>query len=139
MYHPSEDELWPDACAATVRRRLVEQRQRCLKMALGLAAPGVTGVVFLCLWGLHPAALAVPVFLTAASLLAGSALAALFARLAHLDLGDVDDGSDDDDPGYGGGSTDEPEPPGGGGLEVDWDRFEREFRSYCERTKAVPA
>jgi hypothetical protein len=52
----------------------------------------------------------------------------------------MDEGNEDDDSGPGGGSSDDPEAPGGGGgLEVDWERFEQEFRAYCERSVAVPA
>lgn len=41
---------------------------------------------------------------------------------------------DDDEPGGGGGPTGAPEPPApSGGLQVDWERFEREFRAYAER------
>jgi uncharacterized membrane protein YgcG len=139
MYHHSDEELWHEAAEADVRQRLVERRRRCLQIAAALYVPGVAAVVFLCLCGLRPAAVSVPVFLTAMSLLLGSASAVLFARVAHLELADFDDGSDEDDGGPGGGSRNGPDPEGGGGLEVNWADFEREFRSYCERPTAVPA
>lgn len=139
MYHHSDEELWHEAAAAEVRRRLVERRRRCLQIAAALYVPGVAAVVFLCLCGLRPAAVAVPVFLSAMSLLLGSASAVLFARVAHLELADFDDGSDEDEGGPGGGSQNGPDPESGGGLEVDWPRFEREFRSYCDLTTSVPA
>lgn len=45
-----------------------------------------------------------------------------------------EDSDGDDDPGGGGGPVREPEPPApSGGIEVDWDRFERDFRAYAER------
>jgi hypothetical protein len=138
MHHHSDEELWPEGAVAAVRRQLVARRRRCLAIAVALYLPGVAAIVFLCIWGFRPAAIAVPVFLTAASLLLGAASALLFARLAHLELSDMDDGFDDDDQGPGGGTGHDPEAPGGGGLEVDWDRFEQEFLAYCERLTAVP-
>jgi hypothetical protein len=137
MHDHSDEELWHDSGVANVRRRLVTRRRRCLQLAAAMYVPGVAGVVFLCLGGLRPAAVAVPVFLTAFSLLLGTASAVLFARLAHLELCDLDDGFDDDG-GPGGGSGPDPAAPGGGGIEVDWERFEREFRSYAERTRVIP-
>jgi hypothetical protein len=139
MNHHSDEELGTEAAVAAVRRQLVARRRRCLMAAGAFYLPGVAAVVFLCLTGLRPAAVAVPVFLSAASLLLGAASAVLFARLAHLQLSDIDDGSDDDDQGPGGSSGHDPEAPSGGGLEVDWDRFEQDFRAYCERATAVPA
>jgi hypothetical protein len=138
MNHHSDEELWQAGLAA-VRRRLVERRGRCLKTAAGLLVPGLVGIVFLCIWGLRPGAVAIPVFLTTISVLFGSISAALFARLAHLELRDLDDGSDEDDHGPGGGSNDGPDPLSGGGLEIDWQHFEREFASYCERAGAIHA
>ncbi len=139
MHHHSDEELWSEGTVAAVRSQLVARRRRCLCLAGALYLPGIAAIVFLCLWGLQPAAMTVPVFLSAASLLLGAASAVLFARLAHLELCDMDDGSDDEDGGPGGGSGSDPEAPGGGGLEVDWDRFEEEFRVYAERLGAVPA
>ena len=57
----------------------------------------------------------------------------------HLDLGKgQDEGHDDEDgPGGGGGGEDEG-PSSGGGLDVDWERFEAEFRAYEQRLR-VPA
>jgi hypothetical protein len=57
----------------------------------------------------------------------------------HLDLGEgQDEGQDDEDgPGNGGGGEDE-DPSSGGGLDVDWERFEAEFRAYEQRLR-VPA
>ena len=140
MHHHSEEERWSETAVAAVRRQLILRRRRCLLLAAGLYVPGVAAVVFLCVWGLRPAAVAIPVFLTAASLILGAGTAVLFARLAHLELCDMDEGNEDDDGGPDGGSSDDPEAPGGGGgLEVDWERFEQEFRAYCERSVAVPA
>ena len=134
----SDEELWQQAAVAAVRRHLVARRRHCLQLAAALYVPGVAAVVFVCVWGLRPAEVAVPALLTAASLLLGAASAVLFARSAHLELSDLDDGEDEDG-GPGGGSGRAPEAPGGGGLEVDWDRFEQEFRAYCERVSAVLA
>lgn len=137
MHHHSDEELWQESGAAGVRRRLIARRRRCLQFAAATYLPGVAGVVFLCLRGLRPPAVGVPVFLAALSLLLGTASAVLIARLAHLELCDLDNGSDEDDDGPGGGSCLDPEDRGGGGLEVDWERFERDFGSYAERTSAI--
>ena len=55
----------------------------------------------------------------------------------HLDLGEGQDkGEDDEDgPGDGGKGHDE-DPSSGGGLDVDWERFEAEFRAYEQRLRA---
>jgi hypothetical protein len=53
----------------------------------------------------------------------------------HLDLGKGQD--DEDGPGDDGGGEDE-DPSSGGGLDVDWERFEAEFRAYEQRLR-VPA
>jgi hypothetical protein len=57
----------------------------------------------------------------------------------HLDLSEgLDEGQDDGDgPGDGGKGGDEG-PSSGGGLDVDWERFEAEFRAYEQRLR-VPA
>jgi hypothetical protein len=54
----------------------------------------------------------------------------------HLDLGEgQDEGQDDEDgPGDDGGGEDE-DPSSGGGLDVDWERFEVEFRAYEQRLR----
>ena len=110
-----------------------------MRVAKALAISGAGGVLFLCLWGLRPAAVAIPVFSVTTSVLLGSAAAALFARLAYLHASDDDDGSDDDGRGPGRGPEPDCDPPTGGGAEFDWERFEREFRAYAERGPAVPA
>jgi hypothetical protein len=50
----------------------------------------------------------------------------------HLDLGK---GQDEDSPGDGGNGDDEDHPLSGGGLDVDWERFEAEFRAYEQRLR----
>ena len=98
---------------------------------------GTSGVLFLSLSGLKPTALAIPLFLASVSLLLAAASAALFAWVAYLQIADADSDADDGGGGPGGGRNDPPEPPGGGNLEFDWQRFEREFDSYCERPVAA--
>ena len=57
----------------------------------------------------------------------------------YLDLGDGrDEGPDDEDGPGGGGEGDDRDPLSGGGLDVDWERFEAEFRAYVQRLR-VPA
>lgn len=113
--------------------------------ARGLAAAkvalpaGTAGVLFLCLAGLEPAALAIPLFLAGVSLLLGAASAALFAWVACLQIEDGEPGPEDDGGGPGGGWDDRPEPPGGGDQEFDWERFEQDFRSHCERVVSAVA
>ena len=98
---------------------------------------GTSGILFLSLSGLKPPALAIPLFLASISLLLAAASAALFAWVAYLQLADADSDADDDGGGPGGGRHEPPEPPRGGDLEFDWQRFEREFDSYCERPVAA--
>lgn len=121
------------------RRRVAARRRRCRAAAQALFAAGALTVLVLCLWGLRPSALAIPVFCAALSLLCASASAALFARIAQFQLLDADHGEDEDGRGPGEAPGEPPSPPGGGGLEVDWARFEREFRSYCEQAGSVLA
>jgi hypothetical protein len=54
----------------------------------------------------------------------------------HLDMvKGQDEGQDDEDgPGDGGGGEDE-DPSSGGGLDIDWQRFEAEFRAYEQRLR----
>lgn len=137
MYSYPDDELSAALAALTRRRRLQLQRKRCLKIARSTFTTGIAGVIALCLWGLGSPAVAIPVALAIAALLSGAVSAALFARLARLSLDDADPDSDDDDRGSGGGGTGPPEPTGGGDLEFDWERFERDFRSYCDRRPAA--
>lgn len=106
---------------------------RGLKAAKVAAVAGTTGVLFLSVEGLKPAALSIPLFLASISLLLGAASAALFAWVAYLQVADPGSEADDDGGGPGGGRDEPPEPPGGGNLEFDWQRFERDFHSYCER------
>lgn len=110
-----------------------------MKAARALVALGAVGVGFLCLWGLRPSAVAIPVFMITTCVLFGGAGAALFARVVHLEMGDVARDDDDDWDGREGDGDTRPDPPGGGELEFDWQRFEREFRSYSERTLATRA
>lgn len=133
-----DDELLHGAGALPRRRRLAQRRTRCLRAAklsfIGCAA----GLVFLCVQGMRPAAVAVPVMLAVLSLSFAAGSAALFAYVARLHLEIPDHDADDDDGGHGDGDTDDPlEPPGGGDLAFDWEQFEREFRSHCERVAAV--
>jgi hypothetical protein len=100
-------------------------------------AGAVAGIAFLCVSGLKPAGVAIPVFLAVFSLLFAAASAALFARVAKLGLREGGEDSDGDDGGQGRGPDQPPEPPGGGNLEFNWDRFERDFRAYCERVPAL--
>lgn len=129
-----DDDLRLRGPGVAVPRGLELQRSRCRKAAKVLFAVGALGVAFLCLWGLKPAPLTIPVFFAATSLLFAAASAALFARVASLHLENADPDVEDDDGRWPGGGWDEPpEPPGGGDMEFDWVRFEREFRAYCER------
>lgn len=100
-------------------------------------AAGSAGVVFLCVAGLKPAAVAIPVFLAVISLLLAAGSAALFARVTGLQF--EESGRDAEDEGGGGWDGPGParQPPDGGDLEFDWQRFEREFRSYCERVPSA--
>jgi hypothetical protein len=77
------------------------------------------------------------VFFAMTSLLFASASAALFARVANLQLRDKGEESDDDDGGQGRGPDAPPDPPSGGGIEFDWHSFERDFRAYCDRVPAL--
>jgi hypothetical protein len=121
------------------RAQLEAWYRRGLSAATLALVAATAGVVLLCLPGPQPAALAVPLALASISFLLGAASAALFAWVAYLQLEDGDPGSDDDGGGPGGGRDEPPEPPGGGDLELDWDRFERDFRSHCERVAAAVA
>lgn len=119
------------------RRRIALQRHRCLRAAKVSFVGAGAGVLFLCLRGMSPASVTVPVLLAVLSLLFAAASAALFAYVArvYLELPDYD--QDDEDEGPGGGGWDEPpEPPGGGNLRIDWEQFEHDFRSYCDRVPA---
>jgi hypothetical protein len=100
-------------------------------------AVGAAAFTFLCVWGLKPTGVAIPVFFAAVSLWFAAASAELFARVAKQQLRDGDQDSDDDDRGPGRGPDAPPEPPGGGNIEFDWERFEREFRAYCDRAPAL--
>jgi hypothetical protein len=64
----------------------------------------------------------------------------LVACLAmYVDLSDGrDEGQDDEDGPGGGGEGDDGGPSSGGGLDVDWERFEADFRAYVQRLR-VPA
>jgi hypothetical protein len=95
-----------------------------------MLAAGALGTGALLVVGLRAVAVAVPLFLATAALLTGAVSAALFARVAQLELGEPrPDG--EDDRGFGGGWGGPGEPPGGGAPTVDWERFERDFRAYC--------
>lgn len=135
MYFYSDDELYAGIAALSRRRRLQLQRERCLKVAKAALLAGLALLLFLLLWGMKPAAVAVPLVLAVTSLLFTAGSAALFARAARTSLDEGDTGSDDDDRGPGGGSGEPPAPSGGGGIGFDWDRFEHDFRSYCERAE----
>jgi hypothetical protein len=49
------------------------------------------------------------------------------------------DGRDDGGPGPGGDGNGGPRPPGGPDADIDWDRFEQQFRDYVDRRELVPA
>ena len=58
----------------------------------------------------------------------------------HLDLGEgqdegQDEGRDDEHGPEGGGRGDDEDPSSGGGVDVDWERFEAEFRAYEQRLR----
>lgn len=132
------DELRSEADTRLRRRRLSLRRARCLRIAKASSAGGVAGVVFLCLQGMKPAAVTIPVMLVVLSLLSAAASAALFARVAKLYIDMPDPGEDDEDGGPGGGGPEHPPgPPGGGNLGIDWEQFELDFRAYCERIPAL--
>lgn len=133
-----DDELPRGAGALPRRRRLAQRRIRCLRAAKLSFIGCVAGLVFLCVQGMKPAAVAVPVLLAVLSLAFAAGSAALFAYVARLHLEIPDHDADDDGGGPGGGDPDAPlEPSGGGDLAFDWEQFEREFRSHCERIAAV--
>lgn len=136
--HPHPDDTG-DALTAggPTRRQLEAYRARCARSAKTLFAAGAAGVLFICVAGMKPAPIGIPVLLGAISLLFAAASAALFARIAHLYLQRVDRDGDDDDRGPGGGYDEPPEPPGGSDLGIDWQQFERDFRAYCERAVAA--
>ncbi len=57
----------------------------------------------------------------------------------HLDLGEgQDEGHNDEDGPGGGGKGDDEDPSSGGGLDVEWERFEAEFRAYEQRRRVPP-
>lgn len=135
--HPySDDEVGTGPAAIAKRREIARQRLRSLKIAKLSFAGGAAGVLFLCLCGMRPAALSIPVSLAVFSLLFAAASAALFARVARLYLEDSDQGPEDEDGGPGRGWSWPSEPPGGGNLVVDWNAFERDFWAYCGRVTA---
>ena len=131
------DELQGRASARLRRQRLVRQRVRCLKATKLTLIGAAVGIAYLCLGGMEPAAVAVPVLLAVISLLCAAVSAALFAHLARVYLEQPDQDADDDGGGPGWGSGEPLDPPGGGEHRVDWDQFERDFRSYCERVVAL--
>jgi hypothetical protein len=137
--HPhSDDELRPAPAGVAARRQLEVQRTRCLKAAKASFVGCAAGVVFLCAWGLKSAGVAVTVFFAVISLMFTAASAALFARVARLQLASADgDANEDDDGGWGRGPDEPSRPHDGGGLQFDWERFERDFRAYCERVPAL--
>lgn len=137
--HPCpDDELLSGAVALARRRRIALQRARCLKAAKLSFVGAAGGILFLCLAGMRPAGVAVPVLLAVLSLLFAAASAALFAHVARLYLETPGQDADDEGDGPGGGGSDEPpEPPGGGSLGFDWEQFEQDFRVYCERVAAA--
>lgn len=137
--HPyRDDEVLPGAEALARRRRLAQRRMRCLRAAKLSFIGGAAGLVFLCAQGMRPAAVAVPVMLVVLSLSFAAGSAALFAYVARLHLEIPDHDADDDGGGPGGGAPDDPpEPSGGGDFAFDWEQFEREFRSHCERVPAA--
>jgi hypothetical protein len=139
MHHRPEDDRGPEADAAVNLLELTARRARCVKAAVALWVAGSGGLTMLCLWGLRPAARAIPVFFATTWLLLASATAALLARIAHLQIRDADDDGDDDGGGPGRGTDPQENPSGGGGIEFDWRAFERDFRAYCERTPALRA
>ena len=54
----------------------------------------------------------------------------------HLDAGEGQDEGQDDEHGPGdGGNGNDDDPSSGGGLDVDWERFEAEFRAYEQRLR----
>jgi hypothetical protein len=134
--HP-DDELALGPAGEEAHRQLQVWHSRGLTAAKLAMLAGITGVVFLCLSGLKPPALAIPLFMVSVSLLFAAASAALFAWVAYLQMVDADPDSDDDGGGPGGGSDEPPEPPRDGGLEFDWQRFEHDFLAYCDRPVPV--
>jgi len=116
--------------AVVARRRLEVQRMRCRTVAGTSLIGAGSGVLFLCISGLEPAGVAIPVFFAVTSLLFAAASAALFARIAKLQLRDRGEESEDDDGGQGRGPDAPPDPPSGGNIEFDWHSFERDFRAY---------
>jgi len=107
---------------------------RCLSATRLSSLGAAAGILYLCLERAQPAAVTVPVLLAVVSLLCAAASAALFAHISRLHLEIPDQDADDDGGGGPGRGPDKPPtPPGGGDIGFDWERFEREFRSYCER------
>lgn len=138
MHPHRDDELRSRAEAVLRRRRLAQRRVRCLRAAKLSFIGSAVGLVFLCVQGMRPASVAVPVLLAVLSLSFAGGSAALFAYVARLYLELPDHDADEDGGGHGGGGPDDPlEPTGGGDLAFDWEQFEREFRSHCERVAAV--
>lgn len=99
-------------------RRLARRRDRCANTAKLFLLGGFLGLAALCLLGMQPAAVAIPLFLMTLAALFGAASAGLFARVASFELG----AGPPDDEDYG-------------SPKVDWTQFERDFRAYCARVR----
>lgn len=137
MHPHSDDQLGPGAARRASRGALIARRTRFLLTAQGLLVVGTAGIVFLCLRGLNPPAVAIPLFLAVVSVMFAAASAGIFALVVQIQLGEIDEDLGDDGHKPGGGSNDPPEPPAPrGGPAFDWERFEHEFRLYCERVPA---
>ena len=132
-----DDDLALGPSGAPAQRELAVWHARGLNAAKVALLAGTAGVLFLSVAGFKPAAMAIPLFLASVSLLLGAASASLFAWVAYLQLEGPDADADDGGGGSGGVHDDPPKPPDGGDLAFDWQRFERDFDSYCERV--VPA
>jgi|GEM_PF-5616021 len=130
-------ELPPQLHPPLTRWQLTRRRRRCARTARVMLAGAAVGLAALGAVGLRPAAVAIPLFLASMSLLMGAASAALFARVARLELGGGL-GGEDDEGGFGRGLDVPEQGPGGDGPTVDWERFEREFRAYCARSAVHP-
>jgi hypothetical protein len=134
-----DDDPTPGPPGGPAQRELAIWHARGVNAAKVALLAGTAGALFLSLSGLKPAAVAIPLFLASVSLLLGAASAALFAWVAYLQLEGPDADADDGGGGSGGGPDDPPKPPDGGDLEFDWQRFEGDFDSYCERLVAALA
>jgi len=82
--------------------KLAARRARLARLAGALLLAGAGCVVVVVVVGLRAQAVAVPAFLLAVGLLTGAVVAALFARIAHLDLEEVRDGWNGEGEGGGG-------------------------------------